>query len=401
MNPPEYVRITPSNYPSSSVISYKSGSPLINFIIGSKAKKIKSGSIRLNGKIKCFDADSNGLTDTNVVYDSTTGTQGLIDSLTISNSNNREYEKINSYNRAMASYLKQSQSSNDTNTINSLEYVSNGNLNGISTFTNGAVNNSFSMPLYSGLLTGNDYYLDSSKQNGMTLSVMLSPDSNFFYDITGGAGAVGCFYQLSDVHLSFVQENMTKEDMAYDFVEFITLNTHYGIASETYNTINFNLGLSSVLSWFINVLPQDSINNALKNSMETNSFIDDNDLVDEIIRLEFLVGGQKFPLNYNVEGTSGNQYTTEIYRNFADSFSPYMNTTKNYRNATNTQVEKTLDIIDQGPSWGMGVALDNISNSGFNGYMQEQFGLVVEKRSTSPKPHTLYLFIRNKQRIVF
>lgn len=401
MNPPEYVRITPSNYPSSSVISWKSGSPLINFIVGSKSKKIKSGSVRLNGKIKCFDANGNGLADSNVVYDATTGTQGLIDSLTISNSNNREYEKINSYNRAMASYLKQSQSSNDTNTINSLEYVSNGNLNGVSTFTNGAANISFSMPLYSGLLTGNDYYLDSSKQNGMTLSVMLSPDSNFFYDITGGGGAVGCYYELSDVHLSFVQENMTKEDMAFDFVEFTTLNTHYGIASETYNTINFNLGLSSVLSWFINVLPQDSINNALKNSMETNSFIDNNDLVDDIIRLEFLVGGQKFPLNYNVEGTTGNQYTTEIYRNFADAFSPYMNTTKNYRNATNTQIEKTLDIIDQGPSWGMGVALDNISNSGFNGYMQEQYGLVVEKKSTSPKPHTLFLFIRNKQRIVF
>lgn len=401
MNPPEYVRITPSNYPSSSVISWKSGSPLINFIVGSKSKKIKSGSVRLNGKIKCFDANGMGLADTNVVYDATTGTQGLIDSLTISNSNNREYEKINSYNRAMASLLKQSQSSNDTNTINSLEYVSNGNLNGVSTFTNGAANNSFSMPLYSGLLTGNDYYLDSSKQNGMTLSVMLSPDSNFFYDITGGGGAVGCYYELSDVHLSFVQENMTKEDMAYDFVEFTTLNTHYGIASETYNTINFNLGLSSVLSWFINVLPQDSINNSLKNSMETNSFIDTAGKVDDLIRLEFLVGGQKFPLNYNVEGTSGNQYTTEIYRNFADAFSPYMNTTKNYRNATNTQVEKTLDIIDQGPSWGMGVALDNISNSGFNGYMQEQYGLVIEKKSTSPKPHTLFLFIRNKQRIVF
>jgi hypothetical protein len=124
----QYVRVNPSNYPNNAQISWKQGNPLINFIIGPKPYKIRAGSLRLNGKLSCYKADGTTplVSGDEVSFDSSTGVHGLIENLTISNSQNREFETIQSYNRMMASWTKQSISNNDLNSIGSLAGIQTG-----------------------------------------------------------------------------------------------------------------------------------------------------------------------------------------------------------------------------------------------------------------------------------
>lgn len=402
-----YTNVNPSNYPSSSVISYKNGSPLIQFIIGARSSKIRTGSLRLNGKLTCKEADGTVLTSAKeVAFDSSTGVHGLIDSITISNSENRTYETIKSYNRMMSSYLKQATNNNDSNTRGNLTGLESGNI--YSSANVGVTETAdFSIPLYSGLLLDN-YILDSSKMNGLNLTIMLTPDANFFYDTGSSTNASGCFYELSDVHLTFEEEVMTKLDMSMTAVEFTTINTFYGVSSSNFTTINFNLGLGNVLSWWLNVLPQEDVNNSNKNGLKTESFVDTNDDTNDIVKVEYLVGGQKYPIRFNLDGTPNeNQFTTDIYRNFYDAFNPFMGYHSNQRNPVNSPVDASLsDIqtgkpVDTGVSWGLGAALDNVSYSGFTGYDQNQWGIIIQTNSTEPKPSSIYVFIRNKQVINF
>ena len=403
-----YTNVNPSNYPSSSVISYKNGSPLIQFIIGARASKIRPGSLRLNGRLTCKRGANTVLNDTDGVgFDSSTGVHGLIDSITVSNSENRTYETIKSYNRMMASYIKQSTSNDDTNTRENLSGLQSGNVFSSSDVGTTGTNNDFSIPLYTGLLI-DSYMLDSSKMNGLNLTIMLSPDANFFFDTGVHTNASGAFYELSDVHLTFEEEVLTDLDMKMNAVEFTTINTFYGVSSNNFTTINFNLGLGNVLSWWLNVLPQTDVNNSTKNSMATESFVDNADEVDDVVKVEYLVGGQKYPIRFNLEGTPDeNQYTTDIYRNFYDAFNPFMGYHANQRNPVNTPVDTALsdvqgeNIVDCGPSWGLGCALDNVSYSGFTGYDRNQWGIIIETKSSDPKPTSIYVFIRNKQVINF
>ena len=104
----QYATADPTNYSPSSVLGHNT--PLLNFIISpTPGMKIRQGSLMLNGKLKCVDATGNLIDDdAEVSFDPSTGVYGLIDSLTIKNSNNNSLETIKSYNRFMATYLKQS-----------------------------------------------------------------------------------------------------------------------------------------------------------------------------------------------------------------------------------------------------------------------------------------------------
>ena len=151
-------RVNPSNFPNNAKISWVAGNPLINFVIGAKPMKIRAGSLRLNGKLTCYKPDSTDklLSGDAVSFDSSTGVHGLIESLTIANSQNHTYETIKSYNRMMASYAKQSVSNNDLNTIGSMSGIQTGQYwSGTSQLVTNTL--SFSIPLYSGLIIGNNY----------------------------------------------------------------------------------------------------------------------------------------------------------------------------------------------------------------------------------------------------
>jgi len=395
----QYATADPTNYSPSSVLGHNT--PLLNFIISpTPGMKIRQGSLMLNGKLKCVDATGNLIgVDDEVSFDPSTGVYGLIDSLTIKNSNNNSLETIKSYNRFMATYLKQSLNVGDFATA-------------YSTFANTASNyysisenivnkeTSFSVPVFSGLLLSQDYLLDPSKCNGCNIEIMLSSDANFFFDTGSKTNATGCKYELRDVQLSYQLDPMTKEDMSMPMVVYNSIVSHHTTLDSNYNTINFRVGEPMVQSFFINVVDQSAANNSALNSLETSPVVDANPdatkvATDTINRVEILKAGMKTPLkfNLNANGATGSILGTDLYRNFYDSFRPFSAAGNNVRNVVNTPKLASASKVDLGPSFGIGCAYNNVSMQGEN-FMNDQFGLIIHKDSLFPKPYSVNVFFK-------
>ena len=390
----QYATADPTNYSPSSILGHNT--PLLNFIISpTPGMKIRQGSLMLNGKLKCVDATGNLIDDdAEVSFDPSTGVYGLIDSLTIKNSNNNSLETIKSYNRFMASYLKQSLNVGDFATAYSTFANTTSNYYSISE-TIIDRETSFSLPLFSGLLLSQDYLLDPSKCNGCNIEIMLSSDANFFFDIGSKTNATGCKYELRDVQLSYQLDPMTKVDMGMPMVVYNSIVSHHTTLDSNYNTINFRVGEPMVQSFFINVVDQSAANNTALNSLETTPVEDTNGFTDTINRVEILKAGMKTPLkfNLNANGATGSILGTDLYRNFYDSFRPFSTAGNNVRNVVNTPKLASATKVDLGPSWGLGVAYNNVSMQGEN-FMNDQFGLIIHKDSTLPKPYSVNVFFK-------
>ena len=57
------------------------------------------------------------------------------------------------------------------------------------------------------------------------------------------------------------------------------------------------------------------------------------------------------------------------------------------------------DLPDAGNIFGVGVALDTISNVGVN-YSTEPFGMVINSTLQSVTPHSCFVFVRSKQTLM-
>jgi len=397
----EYATADPTNYSPSSTLGHNT--PLINFIISpSPGKKIRQGSLFLNGKLKCVDANGDAISETaEVSFDPATGVYSLIDSLTIKNANNNNLETIKSYNRFMASFMKQSQNLGDLAT--SFNIFANTSSNFFST-TEQVVDKevSFSIPLFSGLLLSGDYMLDPSKLNGCNLEIMMSSDANFFFDTGSLTNATGCKYELTDVQLSYELEMMSQEEMGIKEITYNTIISHHTTLDSNYNTINFRIGEPLVQSFFINCVDQTFANNSNKNSMDTSPIKDAGGATDTINRVEILKAGVKTPLKFNLEanGKTGSILGTDLYRNFYDSFRPFMTGGNNLRNPVNTPKSGTASIVDVGGSFGIGCAYNNVSHQGEN-FTNDQFGLIIHKDSTNPKPYSVNVFFKVSKIMTF
>lgn len=397
----EYATSDPTNYSPSSTLGHNT--PLINFIISpSPGKKIRQGSLFLNGKLSCVDANGDPIdAGDEVSFDPSTGIYGLIDSLTIKNANNNNLETIKSYNRFMASFLKQSQNLGDLAT--SFNMFANTSSNYYST-SEQVMNytTSFSIPLFSGLLLSTDYLLDPSKLNGCNIEIMLSSDANFFFDTHTGTNATGCKYELTDVQLSYELEPMSQDEMGIKEITYNTIISHHTTLDSNYNTINFRVGEPLVQSFFINCVDQTFANNSNKNSMDTSPIIDASGNTDTINRVEILKAGVKTPLKFNLEanGKTGSILGTDLYRNFYDSFRPFMTGGNNSRNPVNTPKLASSSIVDVGGSFGIGCAYNNVSHQGEN-FTNDQFGLIIHKDSTNPKPYSVNVFFKVSKIMTF
>jgi len=391
----EYATADPTNYSPSSTLGHNT--PLINFIIGaSPGKKIRQGSLRLNGNLRCVDANGTAIGEDNEVsFDSSTGIYSLIDSLTIKNANNNNLETIKSYNRFMASFLKQSLNVNDFCTSYSLSSATSSNHYSTSEqLTSTTI--SFSVPLFSGLLMSGDYLLDPSKKNGCNIEIMLSSDANFFFNTGDATNATGCKYELTNVQLSYELEMMSKDEMGTKAIQYNTIVSHHTTVDSNYNTINFRVGEPMVQSFFVNFVDQTYANNAGENSMDTSPIVDADGLTDTINRVEILKGGVKTPLKFNLDSNAKTNSIlgADLYRNFYDSFRPFMvGGSNNVRNVVNTPKTASASIVDVGPSFGIGCAYNNVSMQGEN-FLNDQFGLIIHKDSNKPKPYSVNVFFK-------
>ena len=406
----EYIDVVPSN--GTGTASYKDGIPIINFVIGAQERFLLGSTVRLNGKFTAYT--STGVSgaalkplNPDLAMEPRLGVFSVIDSLSVSShQTSQTIEHIKHYPRFLASYIPATSSKQDltghmgVNALTSSSVVA-----GKQTLVQKA-GAEFSIPLPCGFFLGQNPIPLSGKSGvrGVNIQINLSPDSNvFFADGTAVgtlASVAGAYYQLTELRLSAELMEGGKSTGSY---EYNSISSYYSTINQSYATVNFSLGLHSVLALWSNFIRSEYINNYAHNSLSTHD-IRDGSGVKAIKELFFTRGSKRFPIEYiistkDVSTTKGKD--PQISRNFLNSIVPYNRLARTLLSPYNTPGTDTVDndLPDGGNVFGVGVALDTISNVGVD-YSAEPFGMVINSELTTDTPHSCFMYVRSKQTLI-
>jgi len=426
----EYLDIQPSNIVSTGLVSYVSGNPVIQFIIGESDRYLIGNSLRFAGNINIYsDSAKTRPADTaDLNISPKLGMLGIIDQIVLSSQKSKNvieaishfprwagqyYANIASEQEAMGHLCESSLAiPNILTQANSVVYSKNGAV-GTNFKYDG---NSFAVPLPTGLLnskqpiglSGNGWGI-----GGLVVEIHLSPDSNFLISSTFPTA----FYELSNLKLicetivPSVDELSQLMNKTENVMEYNAISSYYTSINSTNAIINFNLGLSKVLSIYMNFIPSSFINNLAQDGFQTLPLINDLASADvaEIKQVVFSRGGLKLPLEYNLDTNVREDPTLvcadpQIFRNFASAFMPFMSNKRSQINPnTNVRVIDATNNYDQyvqaGQFFGIGVAYDQLSGDGEN-FSKENFGIAMETGLTNDNPHGVFLYVRSKQTLV-
>ena len=313
--PTTNLHITPSNVLSSGKISYVSGNPVIQFIIGEQSRGLLGSSVRLCGNLSFFK-DSTGavLTGETLNINPRLGAYGMIDQLVIkSQKTHAVIEHIRHYSRMMASFLPYTANLEDNMGHQSETSLTMPNLDlmrksVVEIPSVKTTSNNFCMHLPCGLFNGtNAIPLDTT--GGLLIEIHLAPDSNFLFDSTGVSTKYPtAFYELSDVFIAAEAEVATPTAGPGTF-EYNSISSYFTSFNSTNAILNFNLGLNNVLSVFANLIPASHINNLGFDGMATLPPINKDGTPASILQCILTRGGEKFPLEYNVDTIQTNDQT--------------------------------------------------------------------------------------------
>jgi hypothetical protein len=187
-----------------------------------------------------------------------------------------------------------------------------------------------------------------------------------------------------------------------------SLSLSYATINQSYATVNFSLGLRSVLAVWTNFINSKYINNYDHNSLATQEIRGPDSSgvpqVQPIQELFFTRGGKRFPIDYiistkDVDTSKGKD--PQISRNYLNSIVPYSKMARTVLSPHNTPgtTMSDSDLPDGGNVFGVGVALDTISNVGVD-YSAEPFGMVVNSTLQTETPHSCFVYVRSKQTLV-
>ncbi len=444
MSSRQNLQVTPSNHTSTGKISYKDGNPLIQFIIGEQDRMLIGNSVRLVGKFNVFKADGT-LSTTPLRMSEQLGLYSIIDSLTIkSQATHQVIEEIKHFQRFMGSYLPVTSSEQDNaghlteTALTSVNYVNQQHTvvgmptsNATDTKKGG---NSFCINLPCGLFNGQNpiplMANGAGGLGGLLVEIQLAPDSNVLFDATGtstSADVKDAFYELNNLSISaevMTPDPSTQLPPASTF-EYNSISSYFTTFNSTNAIVNFNLGLSRVLGVFGNIISADKINNrgenGLANNFPVNSGIIKVDGVDtaeapaKIQQLFFTRGGERFPLEYNIDtvqkdsSVSANAASdvadTQIVQNYMNAITQFSKLRRTSTNPLNTKytagTPAVVNIkVDGGSSAGIGVAYDVISGQGVD-FSSVNWGMNMECLLTTDNPQAFYLFVHSKQTLAF
>ncbi len=434
----QYLEIVASNTTSTGTLSYKNGQPVISFIIGEQDRFLLGNSVRLTGNFAVLSDDGVlGANNARLFMDGRTSVYSTIDQLVIkSQKTNQTIEHIRNYNRFMASYLSTTSDKGDAMshlnqsacTIPSPNMIKYGNAGpGTGGIVDNEVNlgsapNSFCLDLPCGLLSGTGPIPLSGDWGvgGLLVEVHLAPDSNVFFDEQSAAANIAnAFYEFKNVTLTCEVQRPTPEQTSSlskrgssgGTFEYNSISSYYTTINSTNAIINFSLGLSRVLGVFCNFIGANQINNRAFNGMTTWYPINSTNTVAKINQLVFTRGGERMPLEYNIDTVQrsqpGNLFPDEqITRNYINSIQSFF---KNTRNSITPQNMRMTDgtaqavrnqFVNGGCAFGIGVAFDTISNQGID-FRTTPFGINMELDLTTDNPNAVYMFVHSKQTLVF
>lgn len=413
----EYIDVVPSN--GSGTASYKDGNPIVNFIIGAQDRFLLGSTIRLNGKFTAYNsADQTGAVlegaTPTLAMEPRLGVFSVIDSLAISSAQTSQtIEHIKHYPRMLASYIPVTSSVQDLmghmgiNALTSADVAA-----GQQTLLFSGTSE-FSIPLPCGFFLGNNPIPLSASfgVKGVNIQINLSPDSNIFFATNNSADATSAYYRLTELRLSAELLTPAPDQLSQlmkrskNSFEYNSISSYYATINQSYATVNFNLGLKNVLAIWTNLIRSEYINNYKYNSLATHGIRDDTG-VKPIKELFFTRGSKRFPNEYIFNTMQKDDITIEghdpqITRSFLNSVVPYSKLARTTVSPYNTPGTTTADkdLPDGGNIYGIGVALDTISNVGVD-YTQEQFGMVINSTLQTDTPHSCFVYVRAKQTLL-
>ena len=426
----QHIEIVPSNITSDGTLSFKGGQPVVQFIVGEQERYLIGQSLRITGKFTAYASDGAISTSaTGLRMNEQLGIYSCFNELHVSSQRTAQsIETIRHYPRMMSSYLGVTSSLQDG--ISHLDETALIDMNFasqqrgvIENPTGLTTKNSFCVPLVCGLLNGTAPIPLSAAWGvgGLDISIHLAPDSNVFFSSGSDTSAIsGCFYELSDVRL--VAEVQTPAPDAMSRLMTQTQNVfEYNSIVSMFNTINsrngvlnFPLGVSKCLGCFLNFVPASHINNLAFDGTATLPPTNSDGTRAEITQLIFTRGGERFPLEYNIDtlqkdGDSIITMDSQVVRNYMNAVmgfgkiertnvSPYNNYYEDYSEGTNAFVY-AKEIREGGSKFGLGCAYDTISGEGVS-FQNVPFGLQMTSDISTDSPQAVFLFAHVKNTIV-
>ena len=428
----QHLEIVPSNVTSNGKLSFKNGQPVIQFIIGEQNRYLLGQSIRLVGEFSVLAAEGSAGSNNGLIsMDGRTSLYSTIDQLVIkSQSTNQTIEHIRDYNRFMSSYLGTTNDLGDGlsfNNTTSLQVLNSEAVNvGIiaNQYSNESKQMSFSLALPSGLFNGSPPIplAKSWGLGGLIIEVHLAPDNNVLFSTDGvGTSISNAFYEYQNVALCCEVQTPSSSDLASlqksgasgQTFEYNSISSYYTTFNSTNAIINFSLGLSKVLSVFCNFVTSAHLNNRNFNGMTTYYPMRADNLVAKIFQVVFTRGGERMPLDYNIDtvqrqDANNNYGDSQIYRNYVNSIQSFSKNMRNTISPENSIIALSAlapkdsynKFIDGGANFGVGVALDTISNQGID-FSSTPFGLSMDTDLVDDNPCSVYMFVKAKTTLVF
>jgi hypothetical protein len=425
----QHLEIVPSNVTSNGKLSFKNGQPVVQFIIGEQERYLLGESIRITGNFAVLNGEGAlGSANASLSMDGRTSLYSTIDQLVIkSQATNQTIEHIRNYNRMMSSFKA------TTSDLGAgLSYANATGLEVLNSkaIKSGVVDNAkslqtrpmtFSLSLPCGLFNGSPPIPLSREWGlgGLIIEVHLSPDNNVLFSTDAGNNISNAFYEYSNVALTCEVQtpapadlvSLQKSGSSGQTFEYNSISSYYTTFNSTNAIINFSLGLSRVLSVFCNFITSSYINNRNFNGMSTYYPKKASGEVATINQVVFTRGGERLPLDYNIDAIQRNDPTNDfpdaqIYRNYINSVQSFQDNMKNMNCPENSRLvagapkDTYQKFIDGGANVGVGVAFDTISNQGLD-FRTVNFGLNMDTDLTDDNPSSVYMFVKSKQTLVF
>jgi hypothetical protein len=456
----EYFNIEPINRSTSGVYSYDNGSPVIQFAIGDVEKYLIGQSLRIQFDFTIKNNAGGAVTGTEVGVSSSNGLHSVFQQVDISSyKSNLMLESIRNYNKCVttlynAGFCDQEELvDRGTNEgVSPSQQFNNENV-GIYNIANQA--QSFTLPLYTGLLQSQPVFLGQNALMGLKINLNLAPSSNVLARETGSATYT---YELSNVRLigmyynptedefvagriksSFISKyegmmraqgvNPTSDELetAWSDVQDISQGKsqppyeYYSISGfvDSLNSANsshsLNLGLSRVRSVFMNFMPSTYINNFAYDSQVARNFTDDGGNITPVTEFKTSRAGVLFPCRFNLTSNASqnisnyhiNDRRSAMYQSLVNAVKPFYENhyqSGSFKNALDSTQQFFGVVADDtlvAKTQGLGINFSNISNVGVDfSFAPLQFEIVT-KNDNAPVNHTIFLFAINRNTLVF
>ena len=449
-----YLELRADNVNSDATISFKAGFPVLSFTIQAQNAILDPRSIRINGDLqinKGFDGAGVALPvlaadgDTAITMDNRLGVFALWDQLVVRHQKSQQIiEHIRHYNKYMSTYLGLSSSIQDkTGHLNQTILTQ---PNEESMFQNvvasmagagagAARKNSFSCHLPSGVLaSGQSINLMETSFGGLRIEIHLSPDSNCLFSRNGVVNAANAeaHYVLSNLSLSCEVMDIPEERMSEmasqtsGALEFNTISSLYTTFNTSNAQIQYDVGLKALQSCFLTFTPSENINTLSANGLATTypSQAGAAGTLVSMDRVQFLKGGSKYPLDYDVTtnkivplntdiaGANGGTFSvsdSQLALQFAEAVIPeYMSErtslspmclNRNYDMGNGNGNSNYKKQINGGPLFGLGMRYSQF-NSGQD-FSKEQWGVSFNNTLSSDHPMSVFMYFKSKITVVF